>query len=82
MDIKVSEQLWASRMLPEGIVECWFAADGEVVAAGQTLVQIRIEGAAHDVVAPAAGRLTRIAAVNDIIEPGSLLGQLDQATLT
>ena len=31
-DINIDEALWASNMLPEGIVERWFIADGTIVA--------------------------------------------------
>jgi hypothetical protein len=44
-DIKVDEALWASNMLPEGIVERWFIADGAIVAL-------------HEIMAPVSGRLT------------------------
>ena len=43
-DIKVDEALWASSMLPEGIVERWFIADGAVVAAGDLMAEVRIAG--------------------------------------
>ena len=47
-DIKVDEALWASSMLPEGIVERWFIADGAIVAAGDPMAEIRIEDALHE----------------------------------
>jgi pyruvate/2-oxoglutarate dehydrogenase complex dihydrolipoamide acyltransferase (E2) component len=75
-DIKVDEALWASSMLPEGIVERWFIADGATVAAGDLMAEIRIEDALHEITAPVSGRLTIIAAVNTVVEPGSLLAIL------
>jgi hypothetical protein len=48
-DIKVDEALWASSMLPEGIVERWFIADGAIVAAGDPMAEIRIEDALHEI---------------------------------
>jgi pyruvate/2-oxoglutarate dehydrogenase complex dihydrolipoamide acyltransferase (E2) component len=75
-DIKVDEALWASNMLPEGVVERWFIADGAIVAAGDPMAQIRIEDALHDITAPASGRLTIVAAANTVVEPGSLLARL------
>ena len=56
-DIKVDEALWASNMLPEGVVERWFIADGAIVAAGDPMAETRIEDALHDIenkIAPAA----------------------------
>ena len=75
-DIKVDEALWASSMLPEGIVERWFVADGAIVAAGDRIAEIRIEGALHEITAPAGGRLMVTAAANSVVEPGSLLARL------
>ena len=75
-DIKVDEALWASSMLPEGIVERWFIADGAVVAAGDLMAEVRIEGALHEITSPASGRLTIIAATNTVVEPGSVLARL------
>jgi biotin carboxyl carrier protein len=77
MDIKVGDTLWASSMLPEGVIERSRVGDGAVVAAGDVLADVRIEDALHEIVAPAAGQLTILAAANAIVEPGSLLGQLN-----
>src|ERR1700720_2103538 len=79
-DIKVDEALWASSMLPEGIVERWFIADGSIVAAGDPMAEIRIEDAPHEIMAPVSGRLTIVAAGNTVVEPGSLLARLTVAT--
>ncbi len=75
-DIHVDEALWASSMLPEGIVERWFIADGAIIAAGDPMAEVRIEDARHEISAPASGRLTIIAAANTVVEPGSLLARL------
>jgi biotin carboxyl carrier protein len=77
LDVKVDEALWASSMLPKGVVEQWFVADGAIAAAGAPIAGIRIEGALHDIPAPAKGRVKIIAATNAIIEPGSLLAKLE-----
>jgi pyruvate/2-oxoglutarate dehydrogenase complex dihydrolipoamide acyltransferase (E2) component len=75
-DVKVDEALWASSMLPEGIVERWFIADGAIVAAGDLMAEVRIEDALHEIMAPASGHLTIIAAANTVVETGSLLAGL------
>ncbi len=75
-DIKVDEALWASSILPEGSVEQWFVTDGTIVAAGDRIAEIRIEGALHEITAPARGRLEIVAAVNAVVEPGALLARL------
>ncbi len=76
-DIKGSEDLWASSMLPEGIVERWFVPDGAFVKTGDRIAEIRIEDARHEIIAPATGRLTIVLAINGIIEPGSVFGKID-----
>jgi hypothetical protein len=40
------------------------------------MAEIRIEDALHEITAPVRGRLTIVAAVNNVVEPGSLLGTL------
>lgn len=77
MDIKVAESLWAFSMLPEGIVERWLVSDGAIVRSGDPLVEVRIEDALHEITAPIQGLLTIRAVVNDVVEPGSILGQVE-----
>ncbi len=66
-DIRIDEAFWASSMLPEGVVERWFVADGAAVALGEPIAEIRIEDALHEIIAPARGRLMFVAAVNAVI---------------
>ena len=77
MDINVDQMLWASGMMPEGMVERWFVSDGTTVALGDRLAEVRIEDALHEIIAPANGRLSIIVATNGMVEPGSLLASLD-----
>lgn len=76
-NIKIDEALWASSMLPEGIVERWFIATGATIKAGERIAEVRIEDALHEIVAPANGRATIVAEANAVIEPGSVLATLD-----
>ncbi|MER9330659.1 biotin/lipoyl-containing protein [Mesorhizobium sp. M0488] len=77
LDIKVDEELWASSMLPEGIVERWFIGSGTTIKAGERIAEVRIEGALHEIIAPLNGRATIVATANAIIEPGSVLATLE-----
>lgn len=77
MDVKVAETLWASSMLPEGVVEQWFVTTGAIVKAGERLAEVRIEDALHEITAPISGHLTIQASTNDIVEPGSVIGQVE-----
>ena len=74
--INADEALWRNNVLPEGILERWLVADGEAAREGHAVAQIRIEGALHDIVAPATGRLTIAAQKLSVIEPGFLLATL------
>jgi pyruvate/2-oxoglutarate dehydrogenase complex dihydrolipoamide acyltransferase (E2) component len=76
LEVRASEDLWASSMAPEGIVENWLVADASEVFAGDAIAAIKIEGALHEIIAPRSGRLAIVAAVNAMIEPGSVLATL------
>ena len=73
ININVDQALWATSMLPEGIVERWFVVEGAMTQAGHSVAEVRIEGALHDIVSPVSGRLTILEPANNVIEPGSLL---------
>lgn len=74
--INADQALWHNNMLPEGVLERWLVADGGTTREGHAVAQIRIEGALHDIVAPATGRLTIAAQKLSVIEPGFLLATL------
>lgn len=74
--INADEALWRNSMLPEGILQRWVVADGDTARAGHAIAQVRIEGALHDVVAPATGRLAISAPALAVIDPGLLLATL------
>ena len=76
-DINAHEDLWATRLRPEGILERWLAANDSAVATGHPIALVRIEDAVHEIIAPCPGRLARIAKDGALIEPGSLLGQIN-----
>jgi pyruvate/2-oxoglutarate dehydrogenase complex dihydrolipoamide acyltransferase (E2) component len=67
--------------MPEGIVQRWFIADGAIAETGKKIAEIRVEGALHEITSPARGRVTIVAAVNNVVEPGSLLATLAVASI-
>jgi hypothetical protein len=77
INVNVSESLWETSILPEGIVERWFVQDGGITERGHRMAEVRIEGALHDIVAPATGRLSIQAQALHIIEPGQLLATVE-----
>jgi pyruvate/2-oxoglutarate dehydrogenase complex dihydrolipoamide acyltransferase (E2) component len=65
--------------MPEGVVERWLQCDRAFVKAGEPLAAIRIEGALHELPAPASGWLTIERRVNSMIEPGTVIGRIEES---
>lgn len=76
VDIKVPPELWASSIMPEGVVEKWLEPDGSIVKAGTPIAVIRIEGMLHELMAPSTGTLKCAYKVNSVIDPGCVMGQI------
>jgi pyruvate/2-oxoglutarate dehydrogenase complex dihydrolipoamide acyltransferase (E2) component len=76
-DIRVPDDLWATSMMPEGLLERWIVPDGASVPAGAPLAAVRVEDALHELVSPAAGLVRRIVPAGQMIEPGCVIAQLD-----
>jgi pyruvate/2-oxoglutarate dehydrogenase complex dihydrolipoamide acyltransferase (E2) component len=74
--ISVAPELWATSVLPEGILERWMFADGRPVELGDPVAVVRIESALHDIMAPAKGRLRIRSRANAVVEPGSVIGYI------
>jgi hypothetical protein len=72
--IFVVPELWATSLLPEGILERWLLPDGRPVEVGDPVAVVRIESALHDILAPAKGRLHIHSKANAVIEPGCAIG--------
>lgn len=77
--VTVSEDLWNTKMAPEGQLERWRALDGQTVETGQAVVEVRIEGALHAIPSPGRGVLVVSAHTGDIIQPGDRLGWVEIA---
>ncbi|KQQ21390.1 biotin attachment protein [Methylobacterium sp. Leaf123] len=75
-DIHVAEELWSTGMLPEGVLERWLVPDGASVRAGEAVAAVRIGEALHDIASPAAGRLTVLAPVNEVVDPGCIIAEV------
>jgi pyruvate/2-oxoglutarate dehydrogenase complex dihydrolipoamide acyltransferase (E2) component len=75
-DVRVSEDLWSTALLPEGILERWLVEDGARVQVGEAVAAVRIGEALHDIVSPADGRLAIMAPTNEVIDPGSIIAKV------
>jgi hypothetical protein len=56
--IRVSQELWNSTMMPQGVLSRWLRLDGEFVDAGDALASVEIEGCVHIITSPGEGWLT------------------------
>ena len=74
--ISIAPELWASSTFPEGILERWVSAEGQMVEAGDPVAVVRIESALHDIMAPARGRLHIHCRENAVLEPGRVIGHV------
>lgn len=78
--IRVETELWATSLLPEGMIEKWLVPDGGFVEAGDPLATLRIEGALHALLAPAEGWLTIDRKASAVVEPGAVIGHIGAET--
>ena len=74
--VRIDEALWENSMAPEGILACWTANDGTRVERGAHVADVLIEGARHEIMAPAAGRLRHEVQAHYVIEPGAVIGRI------
>jgi len=74
--ISVAPELWATSVLPEGILERWNFAEGRPVEAGDPVAVVRIESALHDILAPAKGQLHIHCKTNAVVDPGCVIGHI------
>ena len=65
---------------PGARVSVWFAEPGDLVYAGDRLVEVGVGGATFDVAAPVTGRLAeRLVWPNDEVHPQQVLGTVAAA---
>lgn len=74
--VRIDEALWENAMAPEGILSRWTTEDGAVVQRGAHVADVLIEGASHEIMAPAAGRLRHDVEALYVIEPGTVIGRI------
>jgi pyruvate dehydrogenase E2 component (dihydrolipoamide acetyltransferase) len=60
----------------EGLIAGWLVDDGEVVEVGQPIAEIELEKATVELPAPAAGRISLVATVGDLVQVGAALAQI------
>ena len=75
-DIVVAPDLWINRIYPEGLIENWLVRDGSVIAAGQPVAIVQIEGKPVTLAAPTSGILSVHVIKNSAVEPGTVIGKI------
>lgn len=74
--IQVVPELWASNIMPEGILESWLRPDGSLVEIGDPVAAVRVEDCLHQLCAPARGRLRTELKTDSVVEPGMVIGSV------
>ena len=78
-EVRIDETLWRGAMAPEGVLLAWAQPDGAAVAQGAHVADVMIEGCRHQIMAPAAGRLTHDAQASCVLDPGAVIGRIERA---
>ncbi|MDB5454390.1 MAG: pdhC [Caulobacteraceae bacterium] len=76
MDVRIDENLWATSMAPEGLLERWRVAPCIDVRRGETIAEVLIEDSRHEITSPIDGRLVRLLPTGALIEPGALIARI------
>lgn len=76
-EIRVPETLWAGSMAPEGVLERWRRPAGACVEIGDVVAEVRVEDACHELPSPGSGRLAAFARPGDVVEPGTIIGNVE-----
>jgi hypothetical protein len=76
MDVRIDENLWATSMAPEGLLERWRVGPCVDVRRGETIAEVLIEGSRHEIISPAGGRLVHLLPVGAVVEPGALIARV------
>ncbi len=74
-DIRIPPDLWEDDR--EGVIVSWLYLDGAVVEAGKVVVELAVEKAQMELVAPASGRLVILAAADAIVTRGQVIGRIE-----
>jgi pyruvate/2-oxoglutarate dehydrogenase complex dihydrolipoamide acyltransferase (E2) component len=74
-EIRIPQDLWDDDR--EGVIVSWLYLDGAIVEPGKVVVELAVEKAQMELVAPAAGRLTILAAADAIVTRGQVIGRIE-----
>src|SRR5262245_43036552 len=75
VEIKVPS---AGESITEGVVSRWLKKDGDMVRAGEPLVELETEKATTEVPAPASGKLSTSIPEGKTVSIGAILGRIEE----
>ena len=61
----------------EGILATWFVSDGVAVAADQLFAEVQVDKVSADVVAPVAGIIHLLVAVEAVVSQGAPIARIE-----
>src|SRR5260370_40935455 len=68
----------AGESITEGVVSRWLKKDGEIVRAGEPVVELETEKATTEVPAPASGKLIASVPEGKTVTIGQVLGRIEE----
>ena len=75
VDIVIPQEVWGDSL--EAVVVTWIYQNGAIVAQGRPIAEIMVEKSQIEVVAPASGRLTILAAPETVIGRDHIVGRIE-----
>ena len=61
----------------EGVLATWFVGDGDQVASGQLLGEVRVDKVSGEVVAPTSGRVRLLVDEDQTARQGDVIAEVD-----
>ncbi len=74
-DLVIPADLWEEDT--EAVITSWLSADGSQVSEGALIAEIMTEKVQHELQAPASGTLKILKQVDDIVNKGDVIGQVE-----
>ncbi|MDQ0799494.1 lipoyl domain-containing protein [Arthrobacter sp. SLBN-112] len=75
MDVIVGQELLGTET--EADLSEWLVEDGSEVTAGQAIAELETSKVQVEVVSPATGTITYVAAEGDVVEPESIIARVN-----
>ena len=76
-EVRIPEDMWDIRVIPEGVVSTWYYDEGDDVTEGSVVAVIMVEKTELDIVAPQSGKLHILADTNAVVVPGTVIGSIE-----